>query len=154
MIRPPPRSTRTDTLFPYATLFRSGSVSFSGGHEQSVLGVLKGSYDSAFTWTSEGDRFGNIRTMMDKGMLKRDDIRVVWKSDLIANPPIVVRADLPAEMKTDIADTFKTLEGELLEAAAQVEARRCVDVQHELIAPTVEARVDLQQNPPQHPPPA
>src|SRR3546814_16510215 len=25
MIRPPPRSTRTDTLFPYTTLFRSGS---------------------------------------------------------------------------------------------------------------------------------
>src|SRR3546814_12312476 len=25
MIRRPPRSTRTDTLFPYATLFRSGS---------------------------------------------------------------------------------------------------------------------------------
>src|SRR3546814_21195799 len=26
MIRPPPRSTRTDTLFPYTTLFRSGQV--------------------------------------------------------------------------------------------------------------------------------
>src|SRR3546814_8464662 len=26
MIRPPPRSTRTDTLFPYTTLFRSGSL--------------------------------------------------------------------------------------------------------------------------------
>src|SRR3546814_9851107 len=25
MIRPPPRSTRTDTLFPYTTLFRSNS---------------------------------------------------------------------------------------------------------------------------------
>src|SRR3546814_10557853 len=25
MIRPPPRSTRTDTLFPYTTLFRSAS---------------------------------------------------------------------------------------------------------------------------------
>src|SRR3546814_3440619 len=25
MIRPPPRSTRTDTLFPYTTLFRSSS---------------------------------------------------------------------------------------------------------------------------------
>src|SRR3546814_16086681 len=24
MVRPPPRSTRTDTLFPYTTLFRSG----------------------------------------------------------------------------------------------------------------------------------
>src|SRR3546814_10003293 len=27
MIRRPPRSTRTDTLFPYTTLFRSGSLS-------------------------------------------------------------------------------------------------------------------------------
>src|SRR3546814_10353204 len=26
MIRRPPRSTRTDTLFPYTTLFRSGSI--------------------------------------------------------------------------------------------------------------------------------
>src|SRR3546814_15100511 len=30
MIRPPPRSTRTDTLFPYTTLFRSFSVGDSG----------------------------------------------------------------------------------------------------------------------------
>src|SRR3546814_2628559 len=28
MIRRPPRSTRTDTLFPYTTLFRSGPVLF------------------------------------------------------------------------------------------------------------------------------
>src|SRR3546814_11678743 len=26
MIRPPPRSTRTDTLFPYTTLFRSSGI--------------------------------------------------------------------------------------------------------------------------------
>src|SRR3546814_12554211 len=35
MIRRPPRSTRTDTLFPYTTLFRAegggGSVGFGGG---------------------------------------------------------------------------------------------------------------------------
>src|SRR3546814_19265441 len=30
MIRPPPRSTRTDTLFPYTTLFRSPRVHNSG----------------------------------------------------------------------------------------------------------------------------
>src|SRR3546814_10961502 len=29
MIRPPPRSTRTDTLFPYTTLFRSGFLLWS-----------------------------------------------------------------------------------------------------------------------------
>src|SRR3546814_10315714 len=31
MIRRPPRSTRTDTLFPYTTLFRSVATSFSLG---------------------------------------------------------------------------------------------------------------------------
>src|SRR3546814_13109662 len=38
MIRRPPRSTRTDTLFPYTTLFRS-----LGGHvgDQRALGVLE-----------------------------------------------------------------------------------------------------------------
>src|SRR3546814_1253891 len=30
MIRRPPRSTRTDTLFPYSTLFRSGKALLSG----------------------------------------------------------------------------------------------------------------------------
>src|SRR3546814_15990812 len=30
MIRRPPRSTRTDTLFPYATLFRSDSAALPG----------------------------------------------------------------------------------------------------------------------------
>src|SRR3546814_13935696 len=29
MIRPPPRSTRTDTLFPYTTLFRSAACAFA-----------------------------------------------------------------------------------------------------------------------------
>src|SRR3546814_4367588 len=38
MIRRPPRSTRTDTLFPYTTLFRSitrGMVSFAGAGQDS-----------------------------------------------------------------------------------------------------------------------
>src|SRR3546814_3262394 len=48
MIRRPPRSTRTDTLFPYTTLFRSGlkfrpveadngSIGGAGSHEFHVL---------------------------------------------------------------------------------------------------------------------
>src|SRR3546814_5011371 len=36
MIRPPPRSTRTDTLFPYTTLFRSQSMILTEG-KQMVL---------------------------------------------------------------------------------------------------------------------
>src|SRR3546814_17607047 len=33
MIRPPPRSTRTDTLFPYTTLFRSTAVNVTATAE-------------------------------------------------------------------------------------------------------------------------
>src|SRR3546814_8319054 len=35
MIRRPPRSTRTDTLFPYTTLFRSGQPASGGGGKMS-----------------------------------------------------------------------------------------------------------------------
>src|SRR3546814_6607405 len=36
MIRRPPRSTRTDTLFPYTTLFRSPEAALSGGFGEAV----------------------------------------------------------------------------------------------------------------------
>src|SRR3546814_2340380 len=36
MIRRPPRSTRTDTLFPYTTLFRSGSAAAAGAHSHAL----------------------------------------------------------------------------------------------------------------------
>src|SRR3546814_10279034 len=47
MIRRPPRSTRTDTLFPYTTLFRSGGacpspltwIARAGGHIVTIRGV-------------------------------------------------------------------------------------------------------------------
>src|SRR3546814_3960954 len=39
MIRRPPRSTRTDTLFPYTTLFRSGGATAVGEfHRRSTRG--------------------------------------------------------------------------------------------------------------------
>src|SRR3546814_4195881 len=40
MIRRPPRSTRTDTLFPYTTLFRSpAGAGMRNGRRQSATGV-------------------------------------------------------------------------------------------------------------------
>src|SRR3546814_17931083 len=40
MIRRPPRSTRTDTLFPYTTLFRSGGVGATVDDDTVVPGQL------------------------------------------------------------------------------------------------------------------
>src|SRR3546814_12868844 len=58
MFRPPPRSTRTDTPFPYTTLFRApGAPSWaqqSAGAEQPVPGSadarLKALYDAEWDW--------------------------------------------------------------------------------------------------------
>src|SRR3546814_13288710 len=40
MIRRPPRSTRTDTLFPYTTLFRSAATDAVQGADALVVAVL------------------------------------------------------------------------------------------------------------------
>src|SRR3546814_7791630 len=56
MIRRPPRSTRTDTLFPYTTLFRSGILTLDwtttwtgiknifGGIWKAIVSILKGAW--------------------------------------------------------------------------------------------------------------
>src|SRR3546814_17019105 len=41
MIRRPPRSTRTDTLFPYTTLFRSRRENFGAPFRQVCEGILE-----------------------------------------------------------------------------------------------------------------
>src|SRR3546814_3003561 len=40
MLRRPPRSTRTDTLFPYTTLFRSSATAVRHGKKQSIANSL------------------------------------------------------------------------------------------------------------------
>jgi phosphonate transport system substrate-binding protein len=99
-----------------------GRTLFSGGHEQSVLGVLKGTLDSAFTWTSPGHQSGQFRIMMDRGILKLEDLRIVWESPLIANPLWAVPKNIPADMKKDLLAYFEGLAKDnmvIAEAASQ-----------------------------------
>jgi phosphonate transport system substrate-binding protein len=105
----------------------------SGGHPQSVLGVLKGTYDGAFTWTSKNDNIGNLRQMMNKGLLKREDIRVIWTSDPLPSPPVVIRKDVPAEMRADLERLFVKLKDhdmKLAESVAQGRTSGMVKVAH------------------------
>ena len=81
---------------------------FAGGHEQGVVAVLQRQYDGAVTWVSgqgepaQGYSRGNLRAMVDKGMLNMADLRVLWMSDPIPNGPIAARTDLPAAFKEDM----------------------------------------------------
>src|SRR3546814_18425409 len=57
MIRRPPRSTRTDTLFPYTTLFRSVDAAIIGISKDSVAWheKFKAKYELPFTLASDED---------------------------------------------------------------------------------------------------
>ncbi len=106
----------------------------SGGHPQGVLGVLNGTYDAAFTWTSKNDNIGNLRAMMNKGLLKREDIRIVWTSPPLPSPPVVIRKDLPIEMRMDMEKLFVRLKDhdmKLAESVAQGKTNGMVRVYHE-----------------------
>src|SRR3546814_5399219 len=50
MIRRPPRSTRTDTLFPYTTLFRSCARRGEQGHDAEVPGAVRASQARGLVW--------------------------------------------------------------------------------------------------------
>ena len=121
----------------------------SGGHQQTVTGVLNGPFDAGFTWTTVNDGFGALRKMIDKGMLKRKDIRVIWTSPLIPTPPVVIMSSLPQAMKTDLIKLFLRLEEndpEVAEAVAQGKTLGMQRVYHEDYVTVMEAKKWLKAN--------
>ena len=82
-----------------------GRLAFTGGHPHVVMAVLGGDFDAGVTWSSmtgdyeRGFSRGNLRRMVDRGMLDMSDLRILWKSELIPEGPHVVRKALPQEAK-------------------------------------------------------
>jgi phosphonate transport system substrate-binding protein len=122
-----------------------GRTVFSGGHEQSVLGVLNGNFDAAFTWTSKGDQMGQLRMMIDRGLLDRSKIRVIWESDLIPNPPMVVRKDMPADMRREMIALFTNMHKDnmaVAEAVARGKTSGFVEVNAAMYQPIVDVALE------------
>lgn len=88
---------------------------FGGGHEQAVIAVLNEQYDAGVTWTSgqgekaDGYTRGNLRTMVNNGLLDMDDLDIIWTSDVIPNGPWVIRQTLPQEAKDIWANWMENL---------------------------------------------
>ena len=124
-------------------------TAFSGGHEQGVVAVLNGQYDAAVTWVSgvgdksKGFSRGNLRSMWEKDALDMSDIRIIWQSNLITNGPVVVREDLPAEVKETYQDFLLWLSYNDRECYANIadgEANGYVPVTHEFYEPIINMR--------------
>ena len=78
-------------------------VAFSGGHEQSVMALVNGTFDAVAThWRNE--TAGNIQTMEKKGLIPPGSTRIIWKSPVIPNTPVMMLTTLPQELQ----DAFKT----------------------------------------------
>jgi phosphonate transport system substrate-binding protein len=88
-------------------------IIFTGSHENAVLALAQGTVDVAANWWNADDD-SNLTRMLSKNMvkssdgtpLKKEDFRVIVKSDLIINSPYAYLSDLPDDMKAAIKKAF------------------------------------------------
>src|SRR5215510_13696612 len=88
-------------------------VVFTGSHENAVLALAQGTIDVAANWWNADDD-SNLTRMLTKNMvkssdgtpLKKEDFRIIVKSDLIINDPYAYLSVLPDDMKHAIKQAF------------------------------------------------
>jgi len=78
-----------------------GATSFSGSHENSVKMLYEGNFDAVATWWTN-EKKSNMSRMEEKGMIPRDQYRIIWKSPRLPSDPFTVPAWLPQQMQDDI----------------------------------------------------
>jgi len=101
-------SSTSGHLFPKAGLIKAGfnpdkdfgRVIFSGSHDSSSIAVQNKKIDAA----AVADRI--LEAAFNKGIAKREDIVIVWKSEPIPESPTVWRKDLPEDLKKRIQAAF------------------------------------------------
>jgi phosphonate transport system substrate-binding protein len=81
-------------------------VTYTGSHENAVIAVDKGTVDVAANWWNAEDD-SNLSRMVKKGMVKKEDFRMIYKSELIPNSPYAYLADMPADLKAAIWKAFQ-----------------------------------------------
>ncbi|MFF7057637.1 phosphonate ABC transporter substrate-binding protein [Achromobacter spanius] len=73
----------------------------SSNHESNLLSVINKQVDVAVNNTEALERY-----RLNTGKDANDSVRVLWKSPLIPADPLVMRSDLPADLKGRIRDFF------------------------------------------------
>src|SRR5262249_18880345 len=81
-------------------------VTYTGSHENAVIALQQKTVDIAANWWNSEDD-SNLSRMVKKGMAKKEDFRILSKSDLIPNSPYAYLADMPADMKAAIWKAFE-----------------------------------------------
>jgi len=108
-----PGAELIETFGPLEDYF--AEVKMSGGHEQSIVGVHNGDFDAAVSWADglgnweDGYNSGAFRRAADAGLVDMNNLVEIWRSKLIPEGPLVIRAALPQDVKDKVTNLTDTL---------------------------------------------
>jgi phosphonate transport system substrate-binding protein len=124
-------------------------VKMSGGHEQTIVGVANGDFAAGVSWADglgnweDGYNSGAFRRAADAGLVEMSDLVEIWRSALIPEGPMVIRAALPTDVKDKVtaltADLWET-DKECAYNVAAGDAKDFVPVTHAEYEGVVAAR--------------
>ena len=105
-----------------------GEVRFTGGHEQTIVAVANGDIEAGVTWADgqgnweDGFNSGALRKASDAGLVDMNEMVMIWKSKPIPEGPVVVRKDLPEDVKAKMVALVEGLHAKDQECAYGVAA--------------------------------
>jgi phosphonate transport system substrate-binding protein len=76
-----------------------GGTVFSGGHDNSVIALVRGQFDGVATYQVNAES-GVAQRLASRNMIPQGSTRVIWTSPLIPASPFCARANLPDGLKT------------------------------------------------------
>jgi phosphonate transport system substrate-binding protein len=96
-----------------------GEIVYAGSHENAVTALAQGSCDAAFNWWNT-EVESNLLRMVEKGMAKAEDYRIIFKSDMIPSSPTTLSGSLPEELRETIREAFYNAHENAPEAFARL----------------------------------
>ena len=126
-----------------------GEVKFTGGHEQTIVAVNNGDVDGGVTWADgqgnweDGYNSGALRKAVDAGLVDMNDLVEIWRSKPIPEGPVVLRKDLPEEVKTtmtQLVDELHEMDADCAYGVAAGESLGFDPIAHDAYVSIVEAR--------------
>lgn len=142
-----PGAELTEAYGPLEEYF--SEVRFSGGHEQSIVGVKNGDFDAGVSWADglgdweDGYSNGAFRKAADSGLVDMNDLVQIWQSKLIPEGPMVVRNALPQDVKdkvTQLTADLHEVDKACAYGVSQGESMDFVPVTHDVYEGVVAAR--------------
>jgi phosphonate transport system substrate-binding protein len=124
-------------------------VKFSGGHEQTIVGVSKGDFAAGVSWADgdgnweDGYNAGAFRKATDAGLVDMNDLVEIWRSTIIPEGPMVLRKSLPQDVKDKViklSDDLAATDKDCFYAVSGGENLDFVPITHDYYLGIIEAR--------------